>query len=130
MEVWIDEKRPDVMSTANVVLALVIHVVCFLGFFLGGFAFSLGFSSFCLTFCLLSFGLCLRSGLSLLGLGLGCCFLLFFRSRSRFLNLLFCRSRIFVGLVSHNRLVDTSFGVRVALHTDGLTRTFAGASIS
>ena len=34
MEVWIDEKRPDVMSTANVVLALVIHVVCFLGFFL------------------------------------------------------------------------------------------------
>ena len=34
MEVWIDEKRPDVMSTANVVLALVIHVACFLGFFL------------------------------------------------------------------------------------------------
>ena len=34
MEVWIDEKRPDVMSTANVVLALVIHIVCFLGFFL------------------------------------------------------------------------------------------------
>lgn len=34
MEVWIDEKRPDVMCTANVVLALVIHVVCFLGFFL------------------------------------------------------------------------------------------------
>ena len=34
MEVWIDEKRPDVMSTANVVLALVIHVVCFLGFFI------------------------------------------------------------------------------------------------
>ena len=34
MEVWIDEKRPDVMSSANVVLALVIHVVCFLGFFL------------------------------------------------------------------------------------------------
>lgn len=34
MEVWIDEKRPNVMSTANVVLALVIHVACFLGFFL------------------------------------------------------------------------------------------------
>lgn len=34
MEVWIDEKRPDVMCTANVVLALVIHVACFLGFFL------------------------------------------------------------------------------------------------
>ena len=34
MEVWIDEKRPDVMSSANVVLALVIHIVCFLGFFL------------------------------------------------------------------------------------------------
>ena len=34
MEVWIDEKRPDVMSTANVVFALVIHIVCFLGFFL------------------------------------------------------------------------------------------------
>ena len=34
MEVWIDEKRPDVMSTANVVLALVIHIVCFLGFFI------------------------------------------------------------------------------------------------
>ena len=34
MEVWIDEKRPDVMSTANVVLALVVHVVCFLGFLL------------------------------------------------------------------------------------------------
>ena len=34
MEVWIDEKRPDVMSTANVMLALVIHIVCFLGFFL------------------------------------------------------------------------------------------------
>jgi len=32
MEVWIDEKRPDVMSTANVVFALVIHIVCFLGF--------------------------------------------------------------------------------------------------
>jgi len=34
MEVWIDEKRPDVMSTANVVFALVIHIVCFLGFFI------------------------------------------------------------------------------------------------
>ena len=34
MEVWIDEKRPDVMCTANVVLALVIHIACFLGFFL------------------------------------------------------------------------------------------------
>ena len=34
MEVWIDEKRPDVMSTANVVFALVIHLVCFLGFFI------------------------------------------------------------------------------------------------
>ena len=34
MEVWIDEKRPDVMSMANVVFALVIHIVCFLGFFI------------------------------------------------------------------------------------------------
>ena len=34
MEVWIDEKRPDVMCTANVVFALVIHLACFLGFFL------------------------------------------------------------------------------------------------
>jgi len=34
MEVWIDEKRPDVMSTANIALALVVHVVCFLGFLL------------------------------------------------------------------------------------------------
>lgn len=33
MEVWIDERRPEVLSTANVVLALVIHVACFLGFF-------------------------------------------------------------------------------------------------
>ncbi len=33
MEVWIDEKRPDVLSAANVALALVVHVVCFLGFF-------------------------------------------------------------------------------------------------
>ena len=34
MEVWIDERRPDVLSTANVVFAVVIHVACFLGFLL------------------------------------------------------------------------------------------------
>ncbi len=30
MEVWIDEKKPEVMSTTNVVLAIVIHLVFFI----------------------------------------------------------------------------------------------------
>ncbi|MBR1920397.1 MAG: hypothetical protein IJ829_00165, partial [Kiritimatiellae bacterium] len=34
MEVWIDEKRPEVVSAANIARALAVHVACFLGFFL------------------------------------------------------------------------------------------------
>lgn len=34
MEVWIDESRPEVMSAANVALAVAIHVACFFCFFL------------------------------------------------------------------------------------------------
>ncbi len=33
MEVWIDEKKPEVLSTTNVVLALVIHVLFFIAVF-------------------------------------------------------------------------------------------------
>ena len=31
MEVWVDEKRPEVVSTTNVVLALAVHAVFFVG---------------------------------------------------------------------------------------------------
>ncbi len=34
MEIWINERRPEVMSLANVVSAVVLHVACFLCFFL------------------------------------------------------------------------------------------------
>ena len=34
MEVWINERRPEVMSKANVTIAFVVHVAFFLGLFL------------------------------------------------------------------------------------------------
>ena len=34
MEVWINERRPAVMSLANVLVAAALHVACFIGFFM------------------------------------------------------------------------------------------------
>ena len=33
MEVWLEEKKPEVMSTTNVVLALVLHALFFAAVF-------------------------------------------------------------------------------------------------
>ena len=38
MEVWINERRPEVMCMANVTIAFVVHVAVFLGFFLFAYA--------------------------------------------------------------------------------------------